>query len=336
MRPSPRISIEVAVWSSVDEGVEVSVVSREFVVVALVAGIVWSMGCSQEPAQEDELVVILDEPEPEPEPAEPARLRLATWNIAFLDLPGASFVADRDASDYELLQTYAQRLAADVVVVQEVNGVNSTHMVFPRPEWVVACESRESTQNVCVASRVASGWRVELEPDYEALAVGNPRLRRGLDFVVSRPGHEPLRVLGVHMKSGCFFGRGDDSCATFFEQLVELESWIDARAASGAAFAVLGDFNRVMTADDEAWLELDDAEPDGADLTRSIPQGETTPCWPSRYTEFIDHVVLGAASAPWLADSGQQPYDERDPDVWDLRLSDHCPVWADLDVPASE
>jgi endonuclease/exonuclease/phosphatase family metal-dependent hydrolase len=291
----------------------------------------------------DEVVVLIEDeptpepdprPDPDPEPSGPARLRLATWNIAFLDLPGRSAVSDRTEDDYARLAGYGERLEADVVVLQEVNGRNSAHMVFPRPEWVVECEDRESAQNVCVATRAASGWRVEVGEDYAELAVGNPRLRRGLDFTVSRPGHEPLRVLGLHMKSGCFTGDRGDACETFFDQLVMLERWIDARAREQVPFAVLGDFNRQLTAQDPAWLELDDAVPSRADLTRSIPQGTSTPCWPERYREFIDHVLLDVGAAGWLAGSGQQPYDEAGHDTWSLRLSDHCPLWADLDVPA--
>ncbi len=299
------------------------------------------VACPSGAGAEDEFVVIVVEeeerpqPEPEPEVGEPAKLRLATWNIAFLDLPGRSSVSARTEDDYARLKAYGEQLEADVVVVQEVAGRNSVHMVFPRPDWSVECEDRESSQNVCVATRVGVGWRVDVGEDYEELAVGNPRLRRGLDFTISRRGYEPLRVLGLHMKSGCFTGDRGDSCVTFFNQLIALERWIDARAREQVPFAVLGDFNRQLTAQDRAWLELDDAVPSRADLTRSIPQGETTPCWPERYREFIDHVVLDVGAAEWLVDSGQQPYTETGHDTWALRLSDHCPVWADLDVPAT-
>jgi endonuclease/exonuclease/phosphatase family metal-dependent hydrolase len=269
------------------------------------------------------------------EPSSPDTLRLATWNVSYLDVLGGSDEAPRTQADYDLLETYVARLDADVVALQEVRGVAGTQTIFPADAWSAECEDRNSAQNVCVLVRDGSGWQLTRNPDLVALNVGNANLRQGLDVTISKPGLATLRVLAVHLKSGCFFGEDGSGCPTFFEQIDVIEQWVDARAAAGEAYAVLGDFNRVMTADDVAWLELDDSDPANADLTRSIPQGTPTPCWSDLFTEFIDHIILDPTSASWLAGSGQNPYDETDFDAYYLRLSDHCPLWADFVIPAA-
>ncbi len=290
---------------------------------------------TEDAADEQDATDAGDDEEDTGPPTDPDMLRLATWNVSYLDVLGGSDEAPRTQEDYDLLKTYVARLDADVVALQEVRGVTGTQTIFPGDTWSAECEDRNSAQNVCVVVRDASGWQLTRNPDYVDLNVGNANLRQGLDISISKPGLATLRVLVVHLKSGCFFGEDGSGCSTFFEQITEIEEWVDARAAAGEAYAVLGDFNRVMTADDVAWLELDDSEPAGADLTRSIPQGTPTPCWSDLFTEFIDHIILDPTSASWLEESGQNAYDETDFDAYYLRLSDHCPLWADLRIPSA-
>lgn len=259
-------------------------------------------------------------------------LRLATWNVSRLDVEGQGD-NPRTAEDLALMGTYADRLEADVVALQEVRGVVGTQTLFPAAEWSAECENRDSSQNVCVVLRNASGWTMTRNADLTELDVGNSSLRQGLDLTLSRPGHASLRILALHLKFGCLFGETHSDCGVWFEQLAVVEGWIDARAAAGEPFVVLGDFNRFMTADDSAWLEIDDGDPVGADLTRSIPQGTPTPCWSDVFTEFLDHIVLDSNSTGWLQSSDQLVYDETDFDAYFERLSDHCPVWADFQVP---
>lgn len=271
---------------------------------------------------------------PPPTPTtSPAALRLATWNVSKLDVVGQGD-NPRTAEDLALMSTYAVRLQADVVALEEVRGVTGTQTLFPAAEWSAECENRNSDQNVCVVLRDASGWTMTRNADVTALNASDPNLRQGLDLTLTKAGHEPLRVLALHLKFGCLFGETNSACGVYFDQLAVVETWIDARVAAGDAFAVLGDFNRFMTADDSAWLEIDDNVPVGADLTRSIPQGTPTPCWSDEFTEFLDHIVLDPTSAGWLQSSDQLAYDETDFDAYYERLSDHCPVYADFLVPA--
>lgn len=268
-------------------------------------------------------------------PTEPTRLRIATWNIFYLDTPEEAEQAPREPNDYERLSAYADALDADVIALQEIHGEAGARTLFPAEDWDIACEDRNSRQNVCVVVAKDAGWSIERHPDVEALQAGNPNLRKGLDFTLSKRGYESIRMLAVHMKADCYYGDELAGCATYFTQITALEEWIDARAEEETPYMVIGDFNRFMTDDDQAWIEIDDAMPARADLSRSIAAGNT-PCWGGMFSEFIDHILLEPNNLPWLVDSAQLVFQETDFEAEYKKLSDHCPLWADLDVPPAQ
>ena len=84
-----------------------------------------------------------------------------------------------------------------------------------------------------------------------------------------------------------------------------LESWIDARAAEGVPFAVLGDFNRRFDREFPPsrdaggrivalWPEIDDGEPAGADLFNPDDERPTEACrQQDPVRPAIDHILLG-------------------------------------------
>lgn len=265
--------------------------------------------------------------------AERASLTLVTWNIYwFSGEEGGK--APRDAEDIALLESYRDKLGADVIALQEIDGVESLRLLFPQETWQAACEQRDHKQQVCLVVKKSSGWAIEEVSDYAALNT-NGYLRAGLDVTLTHPDASPLRLLAVHMKSGCFAnppGHGSKACEGFYGQLPHLETWIDARAREGAPFVVLGDFNRRFSRPgDEAWAELDDADPEGLTLARSI-EGEA-PCWDKKYPEYIDHIVLGGAATEWIQSSKQLVYTHGTFQTHRKRLSDHCPLAATLSVP---
>src|SRR3546814_20274038 len=72
---------------------------------------------------------------------------------------------------------------------------------------------------------------------------GNEQLRSGVDITLRPEGRTPIRLLGIHLKSGCFSGSEAKACPIFQDQIPALEAWIDGAAAGPDRFAVLGDWN---------------------------------------------------------------------------------------------
>jgi endonuclease/exonuclease/phosphatase family metal-dependent hydrolase len=135
-------------------------------------------------------------------------------------------------------------------------------------------------------------------------------------------GRAPLRLLAVHLKSGCASGATNEACGMLQRQVPILEAWIDARAKEKLRFVVLGDFNRRLAQPgDVIWKEIDDADPPNADL--SLAAGGQGPKCDPRFRDFIDHVVLDRRAAASLAGFAELTYD-----AGAERPSDHCPITA--------
>ncbi len=298
-------------------------------------------------------------------------LRLATWNLEWLMTPatfdrlarncnpdyrgteGHEIPCDivepprsmrRSAADFARLQEYARRLDADVVALQEVDGPDAAALVFPG--YAFCFTRRDHVQNVGFAVRPGLPFRCA---DYAALALGGDGLRRGAELTLFPDSTRQIALLSVHLKSGCpnqvLTNRRDD-CRRLAEQVPVLERWIDARAAQGIPFAVLGDFNRRLarerhTARDRhgklaaMWPELDDGDPPEADLTNATSGQPYRPCsLGQRYDDFIDHIVLSRSLAAQLVPGSFQQVTFGREDSRRGGLSDHCPIAVTLHLPA--
>ncbi len=261
-----------------------------------------------------------------------AHLRVATWNIAWLSRAPGRGPVPRRAADYRRLAVIADRLAADVVALQEVDGPEAARRVFD-PGTYDLFFTDDGTNRQRTGFAVRRGFGVTRHPDLVDLAV-ETGARRGADVTLHLAGAD-LRLLAVHLKSGCAGDPIDDpaaACRTLKRQQAVLERWVDARVAAGEPFLVLGDFNRRFEAPDRFWVDLDDGDPPGADLV-DLAEGRRPACWSGRHRQFIDHAVLGRATAGWVvpgsfASPDYLPEERR----FEATLSDHCPIRFTLDT----
>lgn len=283
------------------------------------------LGC--DPASRDRVVT-----------APPDSIEIATWNLAWLHGDHGKGVIARSEADYARLRAYADRLDADVIALQEIRDEGAARRVFDPAVYAFAVSSRKDAQRTGFAYRKT--LRVTRHADHTALDVGG--VRYGTDVTVHLGEHR-LRLLAVHLKSGCWarpLERGPAACRKLARQLPALEAWIDARAREGVPFAVLGDFNRRLAEGEALWAEIDDGDPPGADLTL-VTDGRVSRCWNGAYPRFIDHIVLDAQAAAWLVPGSfeQLLYDPADA-RHRATLSDHCPISVRLrpgrasDIPA--
>jgi len=169
-------------------------------------------------------------------------LKLATWNLYWLDSDLGDGEVRRAERDYQRLRRYARRLDADVVAFQEVEDERAARRVFEPDRYAVVLERRQGEQRVGFAYKralAARGVSVRRNPDLEALDVGG--LRHGVDITLVASGRE-LRLLNVHLKAGCYSDAARDAraCRKLKAQLGPLERWIDARPSRCSATSTAG------------------------------------------------------------------------------------------------
>ena len=277
-------------------------------------------------------------PSPGNGPTSGPTIRLATWNMEHLAETNGSGCRPRTDTDYAAMRAYVADLNADVIAVQEVESKAAAERVFDPAIYTVVVEERVGTDRggFCRGNEgltinaqrtgfaIRKGLPFDRLPDFTAVQVGNPDLRSGVDLIVRPRGGEPIRLLSVHLKSGCSSGDRNEACPVLFQQVPVIEQWIDERASEGVRFAVMGDFNRRLSMPaDNVWADWDDASPPNADLALASG-GESARCNP-RYRDFIDFIVLDRRAATDLRGFEEKTFEGEG-------LSDHCAVSARLSL----
>jgi len=268
-------------------------------------------------------------------PASAHTIKLSTWNMDWLtlrlsgdpalpeDVPGG------EHRDFAKLAAYARHLDSDVVAFEETDGPVAASRVFSPTTYQIILTPNSVVQRVGVAVR--QDLHVTVNDELSALNVAKPdaphQLRGGLDVTIS-DGHASLRLLVVHLKTGCWdqpLNQRQHSCPILYQQFRIMQDWMLERHDEGEAYAVLGDFNRRLTLHDPLMQQIEAETP-----VTLATAGKASPCWGGEY--FIDHILLGNAARDWLVPDSLRVMTYKN-DTVPTGLSDHCPVSVRLEMP---
>lgn len=133
---------------------------------------------------------------------------------------------------YAALRAYADALDADVIAFQEVESAAAAARVFAPERYQIVMETRAGgsgrlecrglaghyLNRQATDFAVRKGLRVERLPDVSALHLGDENLRSGVDIRVHGEGGRPLRLMSVHLKSGCAAGETAEPCPTLLRK----------------------------------------------------------------------------------------------------------------------
>ena len=240
-------------------------------------------------------------------------------------------------ADLGRIRAFAATLPVDVIALQEIDGEDVAREIFPAHGFCFT--RRRHVQNVGFAVR--KGLEFRCNRDYEALGLPEDTVRWGADITIEPGTKREFRLLAVHLKASCNrdpLTEARDDCRILQRQVPVLADWIDRRARDGAAFGVIGDFNRRFdrersAARDDAgalvamWPEIDDGEPAGADLTNpGVDQGAIG-CNNGRGERMpIDYLILGERLAGRLVPGSFRAWDYPGGGRW----PDHCVISIEL------
>ena len=269
------------------------------------------------------------------------KLRVATWNIEWLG-DGVNDMKPRTATNIQKLQSYVDKLDADIVALQEIENEAAAYSIFNKNKWEVYMSNRNAKQRTGFAVRRDMPTEKIEKSDYTDLYTSQG-MRYGIDIELLYPNGKIIRLLAIHLKSGCFDepdlsedsnqGRKGDSCMKLGQQIEPLREWVDARLEENLPFAIMGDWNRRLNKDNDAfWNELTDGLE--KKLHRAGGTDRKSTCWNSQYPNPIDHIILGGGLEEVPKSFIETTYNKADEKHEDV-LSDHCPISLEVKLPPS-
>lgn len=282
-------------------------------------------------------------------------VRVATWNIAnFWHVDGehlrprrdGSTGLVRDAEDYAAIRDVAATLDADIIGLQEMGSPDGVRTLFPESDWEMVFSRRLADDLLENPDKLSSDENRDI---YTALVIrrdvatvlGTERIeldirdsngfpvREGTAALIDIDGFQ-FWAASIHLKSGCFTDNDlseREACQMLARQIPILEDWIDRKSSQGQAVVLLGDFNRQLDRGiDQVRADLDDDDP--VELFK-LPHRQELVCEAFRPGPqvSIDYVIFNELLWENVRVPETPKFDFSDP-----KISDHCPVFADIAV----
>jgi endonuclease/exonuclease/phosphatase family metal-dependent hydrolase len=289
-------------------------------------------------------------------------LTIASWNLQWLasdPIVIKNPPPKRTQADYQQLANIATQLDADILAFQEVADRQAISKVLTNGEYIFEFSRRQLDRQhndkryahpwpQFVGFAIRKGISYVRNADLHQLDLrGNKSLRYGVDITLLNDGKPALRLLTVHLKSGCYSQQQSTksrACRQLNQQFEVLEQWVDRRAAEPLPFMILGDFNRRLTLhNDKIWQQLDDGRPIGLSLYAAT-EGQKSQCRIKirskrkkhgqihHYPNFIDHIVLDGRAKLKMVNNSFREFTSDVEVIKAFNLSDHCPIALSLNL----
>ncbi|MFD2178064.1 endonuclease/exonuclease/phosphatase family protein [Veronia pacifica] len=267
-----------------------------------------------------------------------------TWNLEWLSLKGDIEQSKRTEGDYAALRQIFNQQNPDLLAFQEVDSIQAITRIVPLTDYNIFLSER-ALSSTSLSSQQYTGWAVRKgikvveHPDLSALALPGifsyGTLRYGAYIEIRPKGREPIHLLSVHLKSGCFsqLSRKMPSCKKLSQQTDILADWIAAKNNQGQHYVVAGDFNHFLNRyNNQLMTRLTENE-----QPFLLTEGLVSQCKVKRYntkiqrwermvyTNLIDHIISNRKNADnshFSATQYHYPYHLTS----NSHLSDHCPV----------
>lgn len=265
-------------------------------------------------------------------------LRIASWNIAWLSETGYPQYSEsmRNQDDWQTLSYYSDKLNADVLALQEVNGkgaisklVGDGYHVFLSERSLANNSSNQFKDiNQYTGFAVNKRYSVVEHRDLNLNVDRNGKLRFATYIEIVRPEAPSIHALSVHLKAGCQSKeRNNRSCRILRAQGEKLNAWINEREAEGDEYLIMGDFNHNLAFKGD-WLLTLLSKGNSLELASQNTKAtceirsNRNPNQTHRFRNLIDHILV----SPGITSRSVAQLNYQKQDVLSYTLSDHCPV----------
>ncbi len=270
-------------------------------------------------------------------------LTIVSWNLQWLSTKNDKI--HRQQNDFKKIKQTLELLRPDILAFQEVDSVEVLTRILPDNQYTLHMSARLPTEVSASGNHqretkqsqqytgfaIKEGIEVTRQPDLSRLS-SSSGLRNGTYVVIDAP--EPIHLLNVHLKSGCFtdMERRKKACTTLRQQFTVLTEWINHQTEQQQHYMMIGDFNHRLSANDwfYTWKEnrihnsnIDLlTEPLNASCYARSKRGGFV-----RYDELIDHAITDKALGMRIERFGSiNQYQIALKDIERFVISDHCPI----------
>lgn len=273
-----------------------------------------------------------------------ASLTLGSWNLQWLDGGISSKGPVRTATDLKQLHRLFQRTQIDILAFAEVGDLPTLERVVGH-DYVQEISHRyhyphQGQWPQYTGFAIRRGIAYQRHPDLNLDVHHNHHLRSAVDITFTHIGQNGLRVLAVHLKSGCFSQRKGSSysCRTLALQAQRLYQWIKQRQHEQQPFVIMGDFNRRLLNVRHRWFWH---QLTGHQVALSIANQGRSKCWAKvhprarqtfviQHRQYIDFILLSPLARKLIVHDSFREYRPTKRQVQRYQLSDHCPIAIDV------
>lgn len=274
---------------------------------------------------------------------------IGSWNLQWLDDSSSSMGPKRDTRDYHQFNRYILKAHPDVLAFAEVASIKAIRRVVGY-DYTIEISHRatrkpsEGKWRQYTGLAIRKGIVYKRFSDFNLNVNHNNRLRNAVDIELQMGTNKRLRLLAVHLKSGCFTQSKSSSfaCQTLARQAKLLHQWITKRNQQHQSFVIMGDFNRRMLNTRYRWfyhlLQGSDLPVNhnlviinhGASHCWSKKVAKHRKIWMIKHTQFIDFILMNKlAATKYIKNSFKEIAPSRS-ETRHFNLSDHCLITAKL------
>ena len=242
----------------------------------------------------------------------------------------------------EELRAVAKQMDADIIAVQEIENNAAAALIWPASDYDFYINMKSPwIQRTGFVVRKNS-VRVEGVTDIPALgkAFNGDHSRHGLELQIKTKNGKSIKLLSVHLKSGCFdkalnsnYATKRDAeknvvtCSVLKNQAPALEEWLDSNLKAGFQTMIIGDFNRRFDSNIEfskdanisLFAELSDGNPVGASLFRPTHGFKSIKeCQGGGSPLLIDHALMSSGLREYYVSKSLMQF------AASLKGTDHC------------